>query len=170
MLSTCQSRRCKELFVWMNATLRHQSRLDLGHFGKTGSRMEGHFGTGTTWITLYTSRDLYSWTFVRLPRLWWITLSSRTFNADAHSCEKGSAQGGWTLELSSRYPVVHCHRSCRKQTLKRYFSECCNFELSATFRDVTFVQFTLNSLTCKDRTLDFRHLWHQVHFWHSQDL
>ena len=47
-------------FVWMNATLMHLSLLDLGHFGKTGSRIEGHFGTGPTWITLYSSRDLSS--------------------------------------------------------------------------------------------------------------
>ena len=35
---------------------------------------------------------------------------------------------------------------------------CCNFELSATCQDLTFVQFTLNSLTCKDCTLDLKHL------------
>ena len=36
------------------------SLLDFDHFGKTGNQMEEHFGTGTTWITLFTSRDLSS--------------------------------------------------------------------------------------------------------------
>ena len=44
--------------------------------GKTGNRMEEHFGTGTTWTTLFISRDLSSWTLGHFQGLCWITLSS----------------------------------------------------------------------------------------------
>ena len=54
--------------------------------------------------------------------------------------------------------MVHCHRDCTQQTLKLCFLDVATFELSATFQDLTFVQFTLNSLTCKDCTLDLKHL------------
>ena len=59
-LSTSRYHRCRVLSEWRSATLMHLSLLDFDHFGKTGNQMEEHFGTGTTWITLFTSRDLSS--------------------------------------------------------------------------------------------------------------
>ena len=180
-LSTSRYHRCRVLSEWRSATLMHLSLLDFDHFGKTGNQMEEHFGTGTTWITLFTSRDLSSWTLGHFQGRCWITLLSAVCIMASTLCILYSTLivSGVALDFrcwcAFQWPEINegLSRTGTFQetprgtlSLRLHVADfetlifgCCNFELSATCQDLTFVQLTLNSLTCKDCTLDLKHLW-----------
>ena len=128
------------------------------HFQNLSSWTLGHF-QGRCWITLLSAVCIMASTLCILYST--LIVSGVTLNFQCWctfqwpEINEGLSRTGTFQETPRGTLSLRLHVA----DFETLIFGCCNFELSATCQDLTFVQFTLNSLTCKDCTLDLEHLW-----------